>query len=201
MDQVKIGRFIQTARKEQKLTQKEVAEQLSISDKTVSKWETGNGMPDVSLMLPLCSILKISVNELLSGERLDEAQYYKRAEENMMALMNEKKEAKVKIVLSSMVVLIALLACVTIVLIAGLAEFEIWVRVLLIAIAVVIIGIAVAVACVLDRDAGVFEYTHCGERFIPDMKSYVMAPHTLTRRRLKCPKCGVKSYCKKRLSK
>ncbi|MBQ7336765.1 MAG: helix-turn-helix transcriptional regulator [Clostridia bacterium] len=201
MDQVKIGRFIQTARKEQKLTQKEVAEQLSISDKTVSKWETGNGMPDVSLMLPLCSILKISVNELLSGERLDEAQYYKRAEENMMALMNEKKEAKVKIVLSSMVVLIALLACVTIVLIAGLAEFEIWVRVLLIAIAVVIIGIAVAVACVLDRDAGVFECTHCGERFIPDMKSYVMAPHTLTRRRLKCPKCGVKSYCKKRLSK
>ena len=71
MDQLKIGRFIQTVRKELKFTQREVAERLHISDKTVSKWETGNGLPEVSLMLPLCGMLGISVHELLSGERLD----------------------------------------------------------------------------------------------------------------------------------
>ena len=72
MDQVKIGQFIKTMRKEKNFTQREVAERLNISEKTVSKWETGNGLPDINLMLPLCKLLEISVNELLSGERLDE---------------------------------------------------------------------------------------------------------------------------------
>ncbi len=72
MDQIKTGQFIKTIRKEKNLTQREVAERLSISEKTVSKWETGNGLPEVGLMLPLCELLGISVNELLSGERLDE---------------------------------------------------------------------------------------------------------------------------------
>ena len=75
MDQVKIGQFIKAVRKEKSLTQREVAEKLNISEKTVSKWETGNGLPEVSLMLPLCELLEISVNELLSGERLDEKRY------------------------------------------------------------------------------------------------------------------------------
>ena len=91
MDQVKIGSFIKAVRKEKGLTQHEVAEMLFISDKTVSKWETGNGMPDVTLMLPLCNILGISVNELLSGERLNSDQYYKKAEENILTLMDERK--------------------------------------------------------------------------------------------------------------
>lgn len=72
MEQVKIGKFIHEMRKEQSLTQRELAEKLNISDKTVSKWETGNGLPEVALMLPLCELLHISVNELLSGQRLDE---------------------------------------------------------------------------------------------------------------------------------
>lgn len=92
MDQIKIGKFIAMMRKEQSFTQKQLAEQLGISDKTVSKWETGNGMPEVSLMLPLCDALKISVNELLSGERLTEHNYHERAEENMVKLIQEKDD-------------------------------------------------------------------------------------------------------------
>ncbi|MDE7084364.1 MAG: helix-turn-helix domain-containing protein [Clostridia bacterium] len=72
MNQIETGKFIKTARKEKSLTQRELAEKLNISEKTVSKWETGNGLPEVSLMLPLCKILDITVNELLSGERLNE---------------------------------------------------------------------------------------------------------------------------------
>ena len=80
MDQVKIGKFIQALRKQKGFTQKELADKLLVSDKTVSKWETGNGLPEVSLMMPLCEILGVSVNELLSAEKLDEKQYYLKAD-------------------------------------------------------------------------------------------------------------------------
>ena len=87
MDQVKIGKFIAEMRKEQNLTQKQLADKLDISDRTISKWECGKGMPDVGLMIPLCEEIKINVNELLSGERLSENQNPKRAEENKMRLI------------------------------------------------------------------------------------------------------------------
>lgn len=90
MDQVKIGKFIAEMRKEQNLTQKALAEQLDISDRTVSKWECGKGIPEPSLMLPLCNILQINVNELLSGNRLSQDEYTKQAEENVISLMQEK---------------------------------------------------------------------------------------------------------------
>ena len=89
MDQIKIGKFIAEMRKEQNLTQIDLAEKLGISNKTVSKWECGNGMPDYSVMEGLCDILQINVNELLSGERLPSKDYNKKAEENMMSLIQE----------------------------------------------------------------------------------------------------------------
>ena len=201
MDQVPIGRFIKAMRKEKNFTQREVAEKLNISEKTVSKWETGNGLPEVSLMLPLCELLGISVNELLSGERLDEKRYFEKAEQNIMSLIEEKAEAKMKLIIAVIALVITLLAGLTIVLLACLLEMEIWLRVLLSVIAVVVIGTGIGIACVLERDAGVYECKHCGERFVPTMKAYLFAPHMPTSRKLKCPKCGKKSYCKKRLSK
>lgn len=94
MDQQKIGRFIAEMRKKQGYTQKEIAEQLGISDKAVSKWETGRSMPDNSIMLPLCELLNINVNELLSGESLSVTEYSRKAEENMMNLMKDSDERK-----------------------------------------------------------------------------------------------------------
>lgn len=92
MDQIKIGKFIAEMRKEQDLTQIDLAEKLGISNKTISKWECGNGMPDYAVMEKLCEILKINVNELLSGERLPSQEYSKKAEENIMSLMQETSE-------------------------------------------------------------------------------------------------------------
>ena len=201
MDQVQIGQFIKAIRKEKNLTQREVAERLNISEKTVSKWETGNGLPEVGLMLPLCELLEISVNELLSGERLDEKRYFEKAEQNMMSLMEEKAEAKKKIIIAVIIVVITLLAGLTIILLACLLEMELWLRIVLGVVGAVSILTGIALACVLERDAGVFECKHCGERFVPTMTAYLFAPHTPTTRRLKCPKCGKKSYCKKRLGK
>ena len=98
MDQISIGRFIAAERKRKGCTQKQLAEKLNISDKTVSKWECGKGFPEVSLLLPLCKELDITVNELLSGARVSEEEYQKKAEENMVNMIKEREENKKKLI-------------------------------------------------------------------------------------------------------
>ena len=78
MDQIKIGRFIAERRRLQGLTQAQLAQKLNITDRAVSKWETGRSLPDATLMLALCEILGISVNELLSGEKVTMEKFYVR---------------------------------------------------------------------------------------------------------------------------
>ena len=196
MDQIKIGKFIADERKRKGYTQKQLSEKLAISDKTISKWERGNGFPEVSLLLPLCNELEITVNELLSGERVSEEEYLKKAEENMVNLVREALESKKKIVLSAMVAGLTIIAAVPLFILSGMFEMPVWTRVLLMGIGFVIMVIGIAIACVLDREAGAFECPECKERFVPDMKSYVMGPHTITKRKLTCPKCGCTKYCK-----
>ena len=201
MDQIKIGKFIADERKRKGYTQKQLSEKLEISDKTISKWERGNGFPEVSLLLPLCNELEITVNELLSGERVSEEDYLKKAEENMVNLVREALESKKKIVLSAMVAGLTIIATVPLFILSGMFQMPVWTRVLLMGIGFVIMVIGIAIACVLDREAGAFECPECKERFVPDMKSYVMGPHTITKRKLVCPYCGAHKYCKKVLTK
>ena len=201
MDQIKIGKFIADERKRKGYTQKQLSEKLEISDKTISKWERGNGFPEVSLLLPLCNELEITVNELLSGERVSEEDYRKKAEENMVNLVREAQESKKKIILSAIVVGLSIIAALPLVMISGMLEMENWLRVTIIIIGGVVVFGGIAVACVLDRDAGAFECPECNNRFVPDMKAYVMGPHTITKRKLVCPHCGAHKYCKKVLTK
>lgn len=200
MDQVKIGRFVAQRRKEMSLTQRQLADTLGISDKTVSKWETGNGLPEVSLMMPLCDTLGISVNELLSGELLADSDYKRKAEENMMDLVREREESKKKIILSVIVCVLTLLSGITLIMLSGLLEMETWLRILIIAIAVIVIAGGIGVAVVLDLGAGTYECGKCGTRFVPTPGAYIAGPHTATKRKLRCPNCGEVSYCKKRLT-
>ena len=104
MNQIKIGKFIAECRKNSNLTQMQLAEKLNITDRSISKWENGKAMPDSSIMLDLCKELKISVNELLSGEMIDMKNYNKMAEENLFKL-NESNEKKKKIILKSAIVI------------------------------------------------------------------------------------------------
>ena len=92
MNQVKIGKFIAECRKKNNLTQMQLAEKLNITDRAISKWENGKSMPDSSIMLDLCNELKISVNELLSGEVIKMEDYMKQAEENLLKIEKEKEE-------------------------------------------------------------------------------------------------------------
>ena len=186
MNQIKIGEFIASRRKELELTQRQLSEQLGISDKTISKWECGRGLPEVSLMLPLCGQLQISVNELLSGEKLSPEKYHEKAEENMMNLVKEKAESKKKIILSGIVAMTCVIAALVLILVAG-------------AVLLSVIGIGVAV--VLDKDAGTYECPECYSRFVPSIGAYMKGLHTLTKRHLKCPACGKSSFCRRRLTR
>lgn len=200
MDQIKTGKFIAEMRKEKKLTQRELAELLFISDKTVSKWETGNGLPEVALMLPLCNALGITVNELLSAERLVDSEYQKRAEENIMNLMKEKEESKRNILLGVIAAIVSIISGTTLVSVAGLVDLEVWQRILLIFIALIDMAGGIYVAAALEMKSGTFECRHCKSRFVPTASAYVAGAHSLTTRYLKCPQCGKKSFCKKRLT-
>lgn len=164
-------------------------------------WENGNGFPEVSLLLPLCEELEISVNELLAGERVSDTDYRKKAEENMLNLVREAQESRKKIILSVMVAVLALVPSVTLVVISGMLEMDTWLRIVLIAVGVLVIAGGIVIACILDRDAGAFECPECHERFVPEMKAYIMGAHTITKRKLRCPKCGANRYCKHVLTK
>lgn len=201
MDQIAIGKFIAEERKRKGYTQKQLSEKLEISDKTVSKWERGNGFPEVSLLLPLCKELDITVNELLSGERVSLEDYQRKAEENMVNLVKEAQESRKKIILSAVVALLVVVAAVPLFVLSGVLEMETWLRCVLIVIGFVVSFLGIAVACVLDREAGAFECPECKTRFVPDMKAYVMGPHTITKRKLVCPHCGAHKYCRKVLTR
>lgn len=115
MDQTEIGKFIARCRKEKKITQAQLAEKLNITDRAVSKWETGKSMPDSSIMLELCEILGITVNELLRGEKIDVEHYEKKADENLIALKRKDENNITKngiiSILFSVVFLIGIMVC------------------------------------------------------------------------------------------
>lgn len=199
MDQIQIGKFIAEMRKGQNMTQRQLADVLAISDKTVSKWECGKGLPEVSLMLPLCEALSISVNDLLSGERVSEINYQKKAEENMMSLVKENQENRKRMALSIICGVITVIAVVCLVIMASFLALPTAGRIALVifAIATGIVGVGAAAA--LELKAGYFECPHCKELFIPTMSQYVKGYHTLTKRKLTCPACGKSGMCKHRV--
>lgn len=96
LNQEKTGKFMAEMRRQQNLTQKQLAEQVGVSDKTVSKWETGRSLPDNAIIMDVCLLLNISVNELLSGEKFSEEHYMGKAEENMLELVKETEYHKKK---------------------------------------------------------------------------------------------------------
>ena len=199
MDQSKIGRFIADTRKAKSLTQRQLADALSISDKTVSKWETGKGLPDVSLMLPLCGALDITVNDLLTGEKVSASNYQKKAEENMIDLIKENQENKKRMILSIICGVITIIAVCSLVIIASYLELPAAVRILLILLALATAAAGVGAAAVLEVQAGYYVCPACGAAFVPTLEEYVKGYHTFTRRRLTCPSCGKTSMCRHRI--
>lgn len=193
MDTIKIGLFIRGLRKENSLTQREVAERLNVSEKTISKWETGNGLPEISLMLPLCKFFGISINELLSGERLDEKQYVEKAEENIACLVDRTTPRK-KIIITTISCISVILSSIALILISALFVTQIWLKFVVIGIALTVVVADIAVILLVALSTEIYECEKCGEKFVPTLTAYFLAPHTFKRRYLKCPHCGKKGW-------
>ena len=202
MDQIKIGKFISKCRKEKKMTQAQLAEKLNITDRAVSKWETGRGMPDSSIMLELCNELGITVNELLCGERLKMDDYNLKFEENLLAVQKEKEESDRRMLKLEMVIgiisSIAFLVLVFTALFAGLYPIA---RVALISIGALIFITGVANAIKIEQIAGYYECRECNHKYVPSYNSVLLSIHHGRTRYMKCPQCGKKSWQKKIVSK
>lgn len=203
MDQIVIGKFIASERKRKGYTQRQLADILEISDKTISKWERGNGFPEVSLLLPLCNELDITVNELLSGERVSYEDYQRKAEENMVNMIKEREENKKKALLTIITGVISTVAFITLIMVVCVYTevIALPVKILLVCIACGIFVPGLVVAMEGERTVGYYKCKACGELFIPTFGEYTLGMHMLSTRRLRCPKCGKKTWCNKVLSK
>lgn len=203
MDQVKIGRFIANCRKEKGLTQMQLAEKLNITDRAVSKWETGRAMPDSSIMLQLCQILGISVNDLLCGERVTMENYQKQSEQMLIQMVKEKEE-KDKMLLRTEIVtgilcLVPLLMAT--IFVAYNQEIEEQKRAIIVFAGVVPFLITVPFLIKIEQKAGYYKCAECGHIYVPTFSSVLWAPHMGRTRHMKCPECGKKTWQKKVISK
>ena len=205
MNQEKIGKFIASCRKKQKLTQEQLAEKLGITYKAVSKWETGKGLPDASIMKDLCCILKITVNELLSGELINKEDYNKKTEEYMLEIYRQKEEGDRKLLKLEIIVGFIFITYFMFILLTMnfLAEKNIISENIFLFIVIpslvciVIIGI---VLLKVEQLAGYYECSKCHYRYIPTYKSIFCAMHINRTRYMKCPKCNKYSWNKKVIS-
>ena len=202
MDQVKIGKFISECRKKTNLTQMQLAEKLNITDRAVSKWETGKAMPDSSIMLALCEVLKITVNDLLSGEVVSMENYNKEMEKQLLDMVQQKQEADKRLLKLEIILgIIAALPLIAAVIIAGIVPMEEWKSGLLVGLSVLPLLIATPFALKIEQKAGYYECQKCGHRHVPQYGSVFWAMHISRTRYMKCPECGKRSWQKKKISK
>ncbi|MCR5517386.1 MAG: helix-turn-helix domain-containing protein [Lachnospiraceae bacterium] len=202
MDQIKIGKFIAACRKEEGMTQAVLAEKLGISDRAVSKWETGKSLPDAGIMLELCELLNINVNELLSGEKIMTEAYNKMAEENLLKMRREVEEKNrqllnLEIWIGAPAIVAGLVLCG----VAAYVDMSDALKAGLIVFAVAMIVIVAFVAVGIEQKAGYYVCQKCYDRHVPTYWQANLAPHIGRTRYMKCPKCGKWNYQKKVLTK
>jgi len=202
MDQIKIGKFIALCRKNLGLTQMQLAENLGITDRAVSKWETGKSLPDASIMLLLCEILGITVNDLLCGEIISMDNYNKELESNLLEMIEQKQKSDRRLLTAELIIgivcIIPLLsAIITVNVIHPKEPTATW----LILASLLPLLIATPFAIRIEQTAGYYVCAHCGHRHIPLYRSVFVAMHMGTTRYMRCPECRSFSWQKKVLSK
>ena len=202
MDQIKIGKFISERRKLKNLTQAQLAEKLNITDRAVSKWENGRSLPDSAIMLELCEILDITVNDLLCGEVVVMEKYNKEMEKNLLEMAREKERSDkrlltIEIVMGFVSIGIMLGLCIF----AAYAPMEEWLRIVLIIIGFIPVLVLTPFMLRIEQTAGYYECKKCGNRYVPKYGSVFMSMHAGRTRYMKCPECHKRSWQKKVISK
>lgn len=202
MDQVKIGKFIAECRKKNQLTQVQLAEKLNITDRAVSKWERGKSMPDSSIMLELCKILKISVNDLLSGEVVTMDAYNENLEKNLLEAVKQKQEADKRLLsLETLIGIFSVIILLGFVFTASFVPMVAGVRISLIVAGLILAVIGILYALKIEQEAGYYECAVCHHRYVPTFNGVLWAMHMGRARYMRCPECGKRSWNKKVLSR
>lgn len=198
MNQEKIGKFIQEQRKKNNLTQAELAEKLNITDRAISKWENARSMPDSSIMLDLCKELKISVNELLSGETIDKNNYNEIAEKQLLEMAKKEEIQNKKLMMyeyvigySSTISFLTLIFVTSFLVKNHIAQVSLFI----LAFALLIIGVSFALK--IETETGYYECQKCNHKYVPKYSKVYFAMHFGTTRYMKCPKCHKRSWQKK----
>ena len=198
MDQIKIGKFISEKRKELGITQSELAEKLNITDRAISKWENGVCMPDVGTIPELCEILNITINDLFSGEVVDMKNSEKRLEENLLEMTKMKEEKdKQLLALEYVIGIITTITFITFIFVAVFVEMESWLRISLNVIGSIIFAFGMGNGLKIEQIAGYYECPNCKYKYIPTYKNVLWAQHMCRTRKMRCPKCGKKTWQKK----
>ena len=202
MNQVKIGKFIASKRKEQGLTQLQLAEKLGITDRAVSKWETGKSLPDASLMPELCKLLKITINDLLCGEVVSVENYNEKAEKALLEMVKKEEMQNKKLMMYENVIgFSSTLSFLIQVLVAVFFVKNTTAQILLFILAFAFLIVGVSFALKIEAETGYYECQKCHNKYVPKYSSVYFAMHLVTTRYMKCPKCGKKSWQKKVMSK
>ena len=202
MNQVKIGKFIAQRRKEKNLTQARLADKLHITNRAVSKWETGKALPDSSIMLELCKLLEISVNDLLSGEVVSQENYNREMENNLLEMVRQKEESDRRLLALEWVLTgLSLVILFAPIFVAAYLPMEDWQRIVLLFSGFVPALVGLLFALRIEQVAGYYECGECGHRYAPTYKSVSLALHMGRKRYMRCPVCGKKSWQKKVLRK
>ena len=198
MDYNKVGKFITVERKAKNLTQAKLDEKLFVSEKTVSKWENGKGLPDTNSLPKLCEIFGVSINELLNGERIVSENYVNKAEQKLLELQNAKVQADkhlltMEIVLGVFSVLFLLAMCI----VASVITMQEWVRIVLIVVGVIMCLFGSMFALKIEQVAGYYKCPKCNHKYVPSFKQMSLSMHMGRTRYIKCPHCNKKSWHKK----
>ena len=202
MNQIKIGKFIAECRKKNNLTQMQLAEKLSITDRAISKWENGKGMPDSSIMLDLCNELKISVNELLCGELIEMNNYNEVAEKTLLEMAQKEEMQNKKLMMYENV--IGFSSTISFLILIFVTSFLVEnniAKIVLFILAFILLIIGVSFALKIETETGYYECQKCHYKYVPKYSQVYFAMHSGTTRYMKCPKCNKKSWQRKTLSK
>ncbi len=202
MNQEKIGAFIARRRKEKKLTQAKLASYLGITDRAVSKWERGKGLPDPVYMLELCRLLDISVNELLTGEFIEETKYQQKAEDNLLIMAKQEVKQTKKMFFYENVIGIGSTIIFTILIFMSVyfVESE-GIKILLFIFAFLFLITGVSIALKIETEEGYYECQKCHHKYIPSYQQVYFTMHYGRTRYMKCPHCQKRSWQKKIYSK
>ena len=206
MDQVKTGRFIAEKRKQKGLTQMQLAEKLGITDRAVSKWETGRSLPDASIMIELCGILDMSVNDLLCGEQTNMGNYNEEMERHLIEIIGEKERAdkrllSFEILMGIMTIGFFIVATSVSAYLLSSTDIYPWIGITLMATGIVQLIVTSFFMLKIEQVAGYYECAECGHRYVPKYSAVNLSPHAGRTRYMKCPHCGKRSWQKKVLNK